>query len=158
MTNIMETDYLYHYTSLEKLALILKNRTIRLSPLDKMDDRQEQKTSDVENIGRFVFVSSWADDSAESIPMWKMYTDPLAGVRIRMRKNPFKWHTTKGTDLEKILHIECTGANRLAARKQAMPFCVSCTGIQRPLAFSDLCSHPGHERLTGKQLMGLPGA
>lgn len=49
MTNIIETDYLYHYTSLEKLALILKNRTIRLSPLDKMDDRQEQKTSDVEN-------------------------------------------------------------------------------------------------------------
>ena len=51
MTNIIETDYLYHYTSLEKLALILKNRTIRLSPLDKMDDRQEQKTSDVENVG-----------------------------------------------------------------------------------------------------------
>lgn len=38
-----ETKYLYHYTSLESLALILKNRTIRLNPLDKMDDLQEQK-------------------------------------------------------------------------------------------------------------------
>lgn len=117
MTNIIGTDYLYHYTSLEKLALILKNRTIRLSPLDKMDDRQEQKTSDVENVGRFVFVSSWTDDSAESIPMWKMYTDPLAGVRIRMRKNPFKWHTTKGADLEKILHMP---ANDEASRNASV--------------------------------------
>lgn len=105
MSNTIGTEYLYHYTSLEKLALILKNRTIRLSPLDKMDDRQEQKTFDVENVGKFVFVSSWTDDSTESIPMWKMYTDSLAGVRIKMRKNPFKWHTTKGVDLEQILHI-----------------------------------------------------
>ena len=51
-------EYLYHYTSLESLALILKNRTIRLNPLDKMDDIQEQKTADIENIGKFVFVSS----------------------------------------------------------------------------------------------------
>ena len=62
-------EYLYHYTSLESLALILKNRTIRLNPLDKMDDIQEQKTADIENIGKFVFVSSWTDDVVESIPM-----------------------------------------------------------------------------------------
>ena len=36
-----EIEYLYHYTSIEILALILKNRTIRLNPLDKMDDLQE---------------------------------------------------------------------------------------------------------------------
>ena len=34
---------MYHYTSLESLALIIKNRTIRLNSLDKMDDLQEQK-------------------------------------------------------------------------------------------------------------------
>ena len=42
-------EYLYHYTSVDSLALILKNRTIRLNPLDKMDDLQEKKTKDIEN-------------------------------------------------------------------------------------------------------------
>ena len=100
-----EVEYLYHYTSIESLALILKNRTIRLNPLDKMDDLQEQKTADVENLGKFVFVSSWTDDAKESIPMWKMYTDLTSGVRIKLRKNPFLWHGTKGADLEHVLGI-----------------------------------------------------
>lgn len=94
------SEYLYHYTTIEKLALILKNRTIRLNPLDKMDDLQEQKTADVENLGKFVFVSSWTADTTESIPMWKMYTDPFAGVRIRLRKNPFVRHGTSGKDIQ----------------------------------------------------------
>ena len=101
MSNI---EYLYRYTSLESLALILKSRQIRLNPLDKMDDLQEQKTADVENLGKFVFISSWTEESDESIPMWRMYTDPRAGVRIKMRKNPFVWHGTKGSDI-----VEKTG-------------------------------------------------
>ena len=105
MADSLQIEYLYHYTSIEKLALILKNRTIRLNPLDKMDDLQEQKTADVENIGKFVFVSSWTDDTSESIPMWKMYTAPSAGVRIKLRKNPFVWHGTHGQDIETALGI-----------------------------------------------------
>lgn len=93
------TDFLYHYTSIDSLALILKNRTIRLNPLDKMDDLQEQKTADVENLGKFVFVSSWTEDAKESIPMWKMYTNPASGVRIKLRKNPFVWHGTRIKDI-----------------------------------------------------------
>ena len=52
-------EHLYHYTSLESLALIIKNRTIRLNSLDKMDDLQEQKTVDVANLGKYIFISSW---------------------------------------------------------------------------------------------------
>ncbi len=37
------TDFLYHYTSIETLALILSNRTFRLNSLDQMDDLQEKK-------------------------------------------------------------------------------------------------------------------
>ena len=96
-----EVEYLYHYTSIESLALILKNKTIRLNPLDKMDDLQEQKTADVENLGKFVFVSSWTNDHIESIPMWKMYTKSVSGVRIRMRKNPFIRHRSSATDVAK---------------------------------------------------------
>ena len=83
-------DYLYHYTSVEVLALILKNRSIRFNSLDKMDDLQEQETSDLRNIGQFIYISSWTDDETESIPMWNMYASLDRGIRIRLRKNPFK--------------------------------------------------------------------
>lgn len=96
-------DYLYHYTTIEKLALILKNRTIRLNPLDKMDDLQEQKTADIKNLGKYTFVSSWTDDVRENIPMWNMYTNLNSGVRIGLKRNPFVWHLTKSEDLSEFL-------------------------------------------------------
>ena len=77
-------EYLYHYTSIETLALILKNRTIRFNSLDKMDDLQEQKTADLQNIGQFCYISSWTDDDTESIPMWNMYASLNLGVRIKI--------------------------------------------------------------------------
>lgn len=98
-----EQEYLYHYTSVDSLALILKNKTIRLNPLDKMDDLQEQKTSDIQNFGKYFFVSSWTSEEEESIPMWKMYTSPQSGVRIKLRKNPFVRNKTRGEDVEKVL-------------------------------------------------------
>lgn len=98
MENLTD-NFLYHYTTIEKLALILKNKTIRLTPLDKLDDVQEAKTKDFKNLGRYIFVSSWTEDETESIPMWNLYSDLSCGVRIGLRKNPFKWHTTKGSDL-----------------------------------------------------------
>ena len=73
-------DYLYHYTSIETLALILSNRKIRLNRLDKVDDPQEQIAKEIADMGKLVFVSSWTDDSDESIPMWKMYGSLESGV------------------------------------------------------------------------------
>ena len=84
------TDFLYHYTSIETLALILSNRTFRLNSLDQMDDLQEKETSDIKNIGQFCYISSWTDDETESIPMWKMYSSLDSGVRIKLKANPFK--------------------------------------------------------------------
>ena len=34
-------EYLYHYTNIETLALILQNHTFRFNSLNKMDDLQE---------------------------------------------------------------------------------------------------------------------
>ena len=99
--NSCRLDMLFHYTSLEKLALILKNRTIRLNPLNKMDDKQEQRTADVPNIGKFVFVSAWTAEKDESIPMWMMYTDSKAGVRIGLPPNPFRRHKITKENAEK---------------------------------------------------------
>lgn len=89
MDESKEIEYLYHYTSVEKLALILKNRTIRFNPLHKMDDPEEQQTADIKNLGKYVFVSSWTSSTKEDIPMWNMYTNLVDGVRIGLRKTPF---------------------------------------------------------------------
>ena len=40
-------EYLYHYTNIETLALILQNHSFRFNSLDKMDDLQEQETADL---------------------------------------------------------------------------------------------------------------
>lgn len=84
----MET--LFHYTNIEKLALILKTGRIRLNSLDKMDDLEENMTADIYNAGMFTYVSCWTADKKESIALWKQYTDYGAGVRIELPKNPFK--------------------------------------------------------------------
>ncbi|PEC89400.1 hypothetical protein COJ87_19880 [Bacillus cereus] len=88
-------DYFYHYTSVESLALILKNRTFRLNNLADMDDLEEGHTTDMGRFGRCIYVSSWTDDSRESIPLWAMYTPNMQGVRIKMKKKIFEAETLK---------------------------------------------------------------
>ncbi len=93
---------LYQYTNVEALALILSNKTIRFSALNKMDDLQEMQTSDLRNLGQFIFVSCWTDDAAEQIPMWKMYTDLESGVRIKLPKYPFAEVENRPEDFAKM--------------------------------------------------------
>lgn len=93
-----EPKYLYHYTSIENLALILKNKTIRFSSLSKVDDLREATTKDFGEFGRFCFVSCWTDMKEESIPLWKMYTPDMAGVRIKLPIRPFeKYKISQGS-------------------------------------------------------------
>ena len=106
-------EYLFHYTTIEKLALILKNKTIRLNSLCNMDDLQESKAEDLRHLGRFFFVSSWTDEDEESIPMWNLYTKMDAGVRIGLPKNPFVFHGTKLEDLSKALNAPVSGEGEL---------------------------------------------
>lgn len=101
-------DYLFHYTNIESLALILKNRTFRFNSLDKMDDLQEKETADIKNIGQFCYVSSWTEDNTESIPMWNMYSSLKSGVRIRLRRNPFKVYDNSASELESVLKSPVT--------------------------------------------------
>lgn len=85
----MENDFLYHYTSIDKLALILKNKTFRLSQLSSLDDLQEEKNQSIADFGQYCFVSSWVGNDKELIPMWKMYCHNGEGVRIKLKKDPF---------------------------------------------------------------------
>lgn len=98
-------EYLYYYTDIDTLALILKNHTIRLNSLDKMDDKQEQMSKDKQNFGKFVFISSWTEDEVEQIPMWRMYTPKGRGVRIKLKSNPFRSFESKDENVRKYYFV-----------------------------------------------------
>lgn len=114
-------EYLYHYTNIETLALILKNRTIRFNSLDKMDDLQENMTADLENAGKFVFISCWTDDKEESIPMWNMYASLERGVRIRLKTAPFEVYSTTADDLRKVSKLLVADATEGEPLKSIVP-------------------------------------
>lgn len=81
---------LYHYTSIDSLALILKNKSIRFTRMDLLDDLEESINSSGVNIGNYSFASCWTYDKEESIPLWKMYTENGLGVRISLDSDMFK--------------------------------------------------------------------
>ncbi len=85
----MNLQYLYHYTSIESLALILSTKTIRFNSLSQVDDLIEGKSKDFKQIGNYFFISSWTDIEEESLPFWNMYTPQMRGVRIKMPTDLF---------------------------------------------------------------------
>lgn len=85
----MSTSRIYHYTSVESLALILKTRNIRFSRLDRVDDVREAQRHIGIDFGKFFFVSCWTLDDLESIPQWSMYSDQMRGVRLEFPAYPF---------------------------------------------------------------------
>lgn len=91
---------IYHYTNIETLALILKNKTIRFNRLDRVDDLEEGQTeSSGIKTGLYTFVSCWTEDPEESIPLWKMYTNNGVGVRIGLDKEMFKKYEFHNGDI-----------------------------------------------------------
>lgn len=87
----MTEDLIHHYTNINTLALILKNKTIRFNRLDKLDDISEEESFNVLKISKYFFVSCWTYDHEESIPQWNMYTEKMAGVRITLPQNFFNY-------------------------------------------------------------------
>lgn len=61
----------YHYTTLESLYKIYKNKTLRFSQLAIMNDKLECKFA--KNCDEYFFCLTKADDSAENFGMWAMY-------------------------------------------------------------------------------------
>ncbi len=86
-------EYIYHYTSLQILALILENNKIRLNRLDKVNDLQEGRKTALGDISRNVYISCWNAIDDEQIYMWKLYGNNLQGVRLRLRPDFFMFYT-----------------------------------------------------------------
>lgn len=84
---------IYHYTSIQSLACILKSGNLRFTRLDQFDDVQEgQKIADW-NFGAMLFASCWGIDSSEDYPQWEMYGDAMRGVRLSLPSDPFDWYS-----------------------------------------------------------------
>ena len=84
---------IYHYTSIQTLALILKSRSIRFNRLDFVDDLEESAYPSGNkglnlNLSKFVYVSCWTKNAEENLALWNMYTNNR-GVRIAFNDNPF---------------------------------------------------------------------
>lgn len=90
---------LYHYTNIETLALILRNKTIRFNRLDNVDDLEEGRA---ESLGvkfcRYVFVSCWTKIEEENIPLWKMYGGDKGGIRISLEHDMFQEYPIENQD------------------------------------------------------------
>lgn len=86
----MQTDKIFHYTSVNSLGLILKSQKIRFSRLDTFDDILEAQTHAGIEFGKCFFASCWTQDEVESIPQWDMYGDGSTGVRIELPVKPFR--------------------------------------------------------------------
>lgn len=71
-----------HYTTIETLALILQNKTLRFTNAKHVDDLVEAITEDYGSMQDYVFISCWSKNEIESIPLWKIYGGNGHGVRL----------------------------------------------------------------------------
>lgn len=90
---------IYHYTSINNLALILQSKSIRFTSLLSANDKLEGGTKDFGAFGKYVFVSCWTKNPEESLPLWNMYTDRMRGVRIELPLLPFSCKKIDNRDL-----------------------------------------------------------
>lgn len=86
---------IYHYTSIDVLAMILSTCSIKFNRLDRVDDLEECVESNNVHLGQYVFVSCWTEEKEESIPLWKMYSGSNHGVRIALDLTMFEDNGSK---------------------------------------------------------------
>jgi hypothetical protein len=89
-TAIME---LYHYSSINNLALILESKKIRFKRLDLINDPNEGISKDFGSMAMYIFISCWTKNNEENFALWNMYTDKMRGIRIELPIPIFDNHT-----------------------------------------------------------------
>lgn len=98
-------QYLYHYTRIDNLAMILKNKSMLMRPLTSLDDLEEGDTVTKKNWAKYCYVSCWTSEDRESIPMWKMYCPSTGGIRIRMPSDMAQYKNLFDSDIGKLMRI-----------------------------------------------------
>jgi len=93
---------LFHYTSINNLALILQSKSIRFGRLDKVNDPTEGHSSDFHSMAPYIFITSWTANEAEDLALWNMYTPLMHGVRIELPLPLFPNYTITHDTGEKV--------------------------------------------------------
>ena len=83
--------YLFHYTNIGALSLILSTKKLKFSRLDLVDDISESENINPSFMAKYCFVSSWCESENENIALWKMYSDDMRGVCLRLPFMPFEF-------------------------------------------------------------------
>ena len=89
----------YHYTTIESLAMIMSPRSIKFNRLDKVDDMEECVEPSNIRLWQYIFVSCWTENPEESIPLWRMYSGNSHGVRIGMDIDMFEDNVIGGENV-----------------------------------------------------------
>ena len=83
---------IYHYTTIDILALIMLNKTIRFNRLDHVDDIEEaiygSGPLDLK-ICKYAFVSCWTRNHEENQDLWQKYANNGKGIRISLDEDMF---------------------------------------------------------------------
>ncbi|NJA04563.1 DUF2971 domain-containing protein [Methylococcaceae bacterium WWC4] len=90
LKKMIKNNNIFHYTSIESLAMILSSKKLRFSRFDHLDDVLEAQTNSRIAFGKYFFASCWTQQSEESVPQWSMYGNNMQGVRIELPKYPFR--------------------------------------------------------------------
>lgn len=91
----------YHYTSIKTLGLILKNRKIRFTRFDLLDDQTETEGLP-ELLQKRYFLSCWVHEERENIHQWAMYASE--GVRIEFPEKWYKKHPIPIAGTNKVMY------------------------------------------------------
>ena len=83
---------LFHYTSIENLALILKSQKIRFNTLPFVDDPYESITQEDFTVKKYYLISCWSDSIEENIALWSQYGNQMKGCIISLPVEMFSDH------------------------------------------------------------------
>jgi hypothetical protein len=86
----MQSEKIFHYTSVESLAMILSTGKLRFTRLDSVDDMSEGQTHAGIPFGKYFFVSCWTQQEEDNLAQWKMYGGDMEGIRIEFPAYPFR--------------------------------------------------------------------
>ena len=98
---------IYHYTTIEALALILESKCIKFSRLDLLDDKTESESFSNFIPFHYIFSSSYTNDAAENIPLWKMYSNMETGIRLEFDTDTMFSPVKQKVELPFHKHEQC---------------------------------------------------
>lgn len=137
-------NQIHHYTTIENLVFIIKNKTLRFTRLDLVDDMLEGNDFGMYNPLKYIFASCWTRDERENIALWKMYATMDLGVRISfdLDNNIFNEYPIPMSSMLPALYsqneqMNAQIDNAMAKYKNASDFDIWCKSALRPNQFSN---------------------